>query len=524
MNYFRVQSALIAGLQSIPVEVECVQSRRLPYLSILGGAGNAVSELRERVIAALGTLFGGKFRLPARRFTVQITPGVHNLPLEQLDLAVAMAILGSCGQISADRVENLLFCGRLGLDGSLASTGGGEAALRRLIREAGYDSAVLPWLGSEVLSENQLKRGGGFRNLESAVQFLRGTELGIRASRSLETEAPPPGRVWSLIRGQERAKRLIEVAAAGKHHVLLKGAASARADLLAHALSTLLPPLRSEEAEEVRGIYALAGFGHVQPSRPFYSFASSSGLPPLLQDRRLSGVEEILLAHRGVLFVDQICEREKMLFPALEQPMRQGILQARMNERRVPIPLDLHVVASSALCACGAEGDPRLVCSCRSMEAKRVQTRLRRLLRHPFDLSLMIFPEAADTAADGGKEWTAAATRVEGARERMERRQGGVNARLREGEVFGVMPWGEKALRLWSVVDKRALGQREAFLAVARVALTLCDLRGGDSVSESDLLEAMHYFPFEGALPSGRAARESAPESNSIAIPNVRSP
>ncbi|MGZ3686024.1 MAG: ATP-binding protein, partial [Bdellovibrionota bacterium] len=459
MNYFRVQSALIAGLQSIPVEVECVQSRRLPYLSILGGGGNAASELRERVIAALGTLFGGKFRLPARRFTVQITPGVPNLPLEQLDLAVAMAILGSCGQISADRVENVLFYGRLGLDGSLARIGSGEAALRRILRSGGYDSAVLPLVGSEVLEEDQLKKGGGFRNLESVVQFLRGNELGIRANRSLESQAPPPGRVWSLIRGQERAKRLIEIAAAGKHHVLFQGAASARADLLSHALSTLLPPLRELEAEEVRGIYALAGIGHVQPSRPYYSFASSSGLPPLLGDRRLAGVEEVLLAHRGVLFVDQICEREKLLFPALEQPMRQGILQARMNERRVSIPLDLHVVASSALCACGAEGDPRLVCSCRSLEAKRYRARLRRLLRYPFDLSLMILPEAGDGAADAGPEWQAAADRVESARARMQRRQGDVNARLREGEVFGLMAWGEKALRLWGVVDKRAYGQ-----------------------------------------------------------------
>jgi|GEM_PF-1444930 len=511
-NFFRVQSAIIAGIQAIPVQVECAQSRRLPYLQIIGGSGQEAAELRERVMAALDS---SRLRIPARRITVQLQPAAHGLPLENLDLAVAVAILGSSGLIPATRVENLLICGSLGLDGSLRPIGN-TAALRRLLKQGGYSSALLPWNGSEILEEERLCSGGGFRTLSELVEFARGGHSGKKCTLDPESRPPPPSQVWNRIEGQVVAKRMLEVAAAGSHHVLLTGPKAARADLLAHALSILLPELSETESEEVRNVYALAGMG-IWPSRPFFAFASSTGLPPLLQDRRLGKVEEFLLAHRGVFFVDRVCEREPLLFPDLLGPMLTGKIQARVGKRRMEIPADPLVVATTSACACGAQGDQKLVCSCRPTEARRHRERWRRLLQYPFDLYLPLVAEKEQVSAASVEDTLEVrAERIQKARALMVLRQGKANGRLLEEEVLGVKQWKDSVLKLAKV-----LGHRQGlFLPLAKVALTLSDLRGSGLVEEQDLFEARHYFPERGAGESGsKAASSSLPDTKSIAIP-----
>lgn len=509
-NFFRAQSALFAGIQAIPVQVECVQSRRLPYLQIIGGSGQAASELRERVIAALHS---SRMRIPARRITVQLQPAAHGLLLEHLDLAVAVAILGSSGLIPASRVENLLICGSLGLDGSLRPISS-AAALRRLLKQGMYTSALLPWIGSEILNDQQLAHGGGFRNLNELVEFVRGNEKGRRSALEPESRPPPPDQVWNRIEGQGVAKRMLEVAAAGSHHVLLPGPTSARADLLAHALSSLLPVLNATESEEVRAVYALAGM-EFWPSRPFFAFGSSTGLPHLLQDRRLGKMEEFLLAHHGVFFIDRICEREPMLFPDLLGPMLYGKIQSRVGQRRFELPVETIVVAGTSACACGAVGDRKLACTCRPTEARRYRERWRRLLQYPFDLCLPLATESGPIRPDT-ESLADRADRVRVARLCMLQRQGKWNGRLLEHEVLAVKPWKDSVLKLLQVLGARQGGA----LRLARVALTLSDLRGAGAVEERDLFEAKHYFPEGGGTESGsKAASASLPETKSIAMP-----
>lgn len=513
MTYFRVQGALVAGIQAIPVQVECAQSRRLPFLQILGG-GSGASEQRERVIAALHS---SRLRLPPRRFTVQLRPGVAGLPLEQLDLAVAIAVLGSAGLVPSAAVEGLLLCGALGLDGALRSAGS-EAALRYLLREGGYSSGLLPWEGSEVLEEARTERGGGFRCLSDAVAFLRGQSAGGRKAGHESTAPASPAWSWGRLEGQEVVKRLLEISAAGGHHVLAPGPAGSRPDLFAHALSSLLPPLTDGEAEEVRAIRNLAGLAPDSClARPFFALGSCPGLPPLLKDRRLAKVEEVLLAHRGVLFVDQVCEREPTLFPALLEPMRSGRIQARVGPRRVAVPADPLVFAWSPACACGAKGSERLACTCRPTQARRYEERWRRLLRYPFDLCLAIGPSRPSGASTS---WESSSGRVHEARARMLARQGRVNARLGEGEVFEALSWKSNVSQLWKALEQREPEQGSRFLSLARLALTLCDLRGGELVEERDLLEAHHYFG-GGGEEGSRAASSSRPlpVTNSSAIP-----
>lgn len=516
MNYFRVQSALIAGVQAIPITVESAQSRRLPYLQILGGSGQAAAELKERVVAALHS---ARLRVPARRITVQLLPGAHGLPLEHLDLAVALAILGGNGQFPASRVENLLVCAGLGLDGGLRPAAN-SAALRRLLAAGEFRSALLPWEGSEILSGAQLGAGGGFRTLGEVVSFLRGEIGAAKAEEGAEREAPEPSRVWEKIPGQPVAKRLLEVAAAGLHHSFLPGPASARADLLAHALSSLLPPLGAAEAEEVRAIYGHAGLDR-GPSRPFHSFGAATGLPPLLPDRSLAKVGEALLAHRGVLYVENVVEHEAKLFPALLAPMRRGRFELSLANRRAFVPAEPLVLAHTGLCACGGLGSLRSACVCRPTEARRFRERWCRLLRYPFDLFLRLEPAGVPAGAEEPPE--ARATRVEGARALALSRQGRPNGRLTEAEALGAKAWAPGALSLLTAWEGRAEGRDLAPLL--RVALTISDLRAAHEVGERDLFEARHYFFLEpgdagAAGPPGRTeASSSAPETNSIPMP-----
>lgn len=512
VNFFRVKSALIAGVQAIPVQIESAQSRRLPYLQILGGSGKAAAELRERVVAAICS---SGFRVPARRITVQIQPGAHGLALEHLDLAVALAILGGSGQFPAPRVENLLICGALGLDGSLRPVGN-RAALRRLLSEGGYSSAILPWEGSEVLSSSQLRAGGGFHTLFEAVEFLRGRGAGARLSPKPEGEAPPPSRIFERIRGQTVAKRMLEVAAAGHHHALLSGPRGAGPEILAHALSALLPPLTAAEEEEVRSIYSLAGIERF-PSRPFHSLGSAPALPSLLSDSKLGRISEALLAHRGVLYLENVAEQDARIFPGLAALMKLGGFDLSAASRRSFVPADPLVMAHSHLCACGGAGSARLSCVCRPTEAKRYRQRWQRMLAFPFDLCLRLEEGRAENPGEGLEP---RAARVLAARARMLGRQGRPNGRLSEAEALSAGEWAPGALSLISAWQARERGRELASLL--RVGLTICDLREGAKVEERDLLEARHYFEgAEGeAVPPGRRPSiASAPETNSMPIP-----
>lgn len=512
VNFFRVKSALIAGVQAIPVQIESAQSRRLPYLQILGGSGKAAAELRERVVAAI---FSSGLRVPARRITVQIQPGAHGLALEHLDLAVALAILGGSGQFPAPRVENLLICGALGLDGSLRPAGN-RAALRRLLSEGGYSSAILPWEGSEVLSSSQLGAGGGFHTLFEAVEFLRGKGAGAQIGPRQEGEAPPPSRVFERIRGQAVAKRMLEVAAAGHHHALLSGPPGTGPELLAHALSALLPPLGASEEEEVRSIYSLAGIEQ-PPSRPFHALGSAPALPALLPDPALGRISGALLAHRGVLYLENVVEQDARVFPGLSALMKLGGFELSLASHRSFVPADPVVLAHSRLCACGGVGSARLACVCRPTEARRYRERWRRMLAFPFDLCLRLEEERADAPGEGLEP---RASRVLEARARMLARQGRPNGRLSEAEALAAGRWSPGALSLLSAWQARERGRELASLL--RVGLTVCDLRAGARAEERDLLEARHYFEgAEGAVvpPGRRLSIPSVPETNSMPIP-----
>lgn len=485
MKYFRVQSAVIFGIRALPVEVECVQSRRLPHLQILGCSSSEAMGLRERIIAAFGS---SGIALPARRITVRLSPPLNGVwaAIEALDLAVALSILGSTGAFTQARVEGLIVYGALRLDGSILSESE-TLPLRRLFRERGVPGALLPWGASSVLEEEGVAKGGGFRNLGEILEFLRsGTEAGPRSAPT-----PPPQDVAPLdsvletVVGQAVGKRVLEISAAGAHHTLLLGARGAGKTLLARSLPGLLPPLATEAREELALIHRFGNErwdGHPPFRAP----------DPQLSPRRLVGsgprlLGEFSLAHGGVLFLDELLERDRQFLEALRIPMERGTVPLGPTE----LPADAIVIGASNLCPCGGKGDPRSGCICSLTETRRYARRLSLALADRFDLRHVLGHASRDEK--NSLAYNDLRRRIAVARAKMQARQRKPNGRLLLTECFRFKLWDKRAERRWRLeLDRSGASQRSAG-ALARVALTISDLGEEAVVREKHVFEAAHY-------------------------------
>lgn len=484
MKYFRVKSAVFSGVRVIPVEVECVQSRRLPYLQVLGCSPAAANELRERISAAFSS---SRLAWPTRRVTVRLSPPLAGAALEPLDLAVAVAMLGSGGAFPQERVDGLLIFGSLGLDGRLQEAPEGRL-LRRVLREGEFGGALLPWRTSSVLEQLKDVRGGGFRTLCEVLEFLRASTA--RAARpDSEPENVPEEPVEALIErveGQSVAKRMLEIAAAGAHHSLLLGPRGMGKSLLARALPGLLPPLPAEMRDEVALVYR-------RQQEPWDGFPPFRAPEPGISSRRLLGCQrnmgELSLAHGGVLFLDEFLEHPRESLESLRVPMERGVV-------RLPaaggLPADALVLAAANLCPCGGRGDPRARCTCSQWDIRRYGRRLSLALEDRFDLRHLL-PARAQEEGGGRVSHAELRKRVSAARALMTARQGRANGRLELAEALAAKRWEESARERWRAeADRLGVSLRGA-ASLARVALTVSDLEGAAEVREKHVFEAAHY-------------------------------
>jgi magnesium chelatase family protein len=487
-----VHSRARAGVHAPAVRVEVHLAGGLPRMSIVGLPEAAVRESRERVRAAIQC---SQLEFPARRTTVNLAPADLRKDGGRFDLAIALGILAASDQVPLEAVRDVEFLGELALTGELRKVDGVlPAALAA--KQAGRGLLVPEANGAEAA----LVHGVEVRTARTLLEVCAGLE----GRRTLPRAQPQPcerldGPDLADVRGQARARRALEVAAAGGHHLLFVGPPGGGKTLLASRLPGLLPEASEAEALETAAIASVSGRG-LDPrrwrQRPFRHPHHTSSAVALAGGGSDPRPGEISLAHNGVLFLDELPEWGRHALEVLREPLESGSVSVSRAAWQGDYPACFQLVAAMNPCPCGWAGDPRGRCRCTADAIDRYRGRISGPLLDRIDIQVEVPrlpPEALRPDAPRGESSAAVRARVEAARERAHRRAGKPNARLDRGEVDAscVLAPADRRL-LERAVDQLQLSAR-AMHRILRVARTVADLAGSDAIATPHLAEALAY-------------------------------
>ncbi len=510
-------ASTLFGLDGVLVRVEVEAARGVPSFELVGLAEAAVRESRVRVKSALAQL---GVDISEHRITVNMAPADLKKSGSGFDLAIAVATLAALGIVPADALEGVLFLGELSLAGALHAVRGVLPQL--LTAKAGaiaravvaYDNLFEAGLVREVATH-------GARTLEDVVAALRGEGGLVKARLPEPTATVEPLEDMADVRGQASARRALEVAAAGGHNLLMIGSPGAGKTMLARRLPGILPPLAFDEAVEVAAIHSVAGAlpatRKIRFDRPFrapHHTVSEVGLVGG-GDRARPG--EVSLAHRGVLFLDELPEFRRSALESLRQPLEDGHVVIVRAGARATYPARAIVVGAMNPCPCGHQGDGSDRCSCSADRIRAYRARVSGPLLDRIDVHVALAPVRVVSLqkAKVGEPSAVVRARVEAARamqrERFTKKETSspLNATLTLNDLERVAALDERGSQaLGQAVAHLGLSAR-AYVKVLRVARTVADLAGKDAVSEADVAEAIAARVLDRAANSGRLATAS---------------
>jgi magnesium chelatase family protein len=496
----RVTTVAFQGIEAIPVDVQILIAPGKPGFNIVGLPDKAVAESRERV---QGALHASGLALPYKRITVNLAPA--DLPKEgsHYDLPIAVGIMVAMGAVPADAVQDHLVLGEVGLDGRITAVAGvlpaaiGANALGKGLICPDSCGAEAAWAGEDlpVLAPD---------SLIALANHFRGTQVLSQPKPAL---APAPGSLPDLkdIKGQESAKRALEIAAAGGHHMLMVGPPGAGKSMLASRLPSVLPPLSPRELLEVSMIASIAGKlagGRLSDRRPFRAPHHSASMAAMVGGGTRARPGEVSLAHQGVLFLDELPEFHPSVLDSLRQPLEAGETMIARANHRVSYPSRFQLIAAMNPCRCGRAGEPGHSCQRGPRCAADYQARISGPLLDRIDIRIEVpAVSAADLIVPAASEGSAeVAERVALARGLQLERYGrlGVRDVRNNGQTSAALiervaapdRAGQALLR--DAAQAMQLSAR-GYHRVLKVARTLADLDGAESVGRIHIAEALSY-------------------------------
>ena len=481
----------LQGVDYVPVKVECKITPGIG-IHLVGLADIAVKESLLRTITAMQA---NAFRIPGKRVIINLAPADLCKKGCHYDLPIALATIAESGQAEMRELERMVVVGELALDGRVRSVPGVVKAVQAAV-DNGF-GVIIPRANAKEVAElfadySPIYPVGTLREAIEVAETLRGDH--IWDLPEVQEEEPEPQGWWDRIPGQYGAKRALEIAAAGRHHMLMIGAPGSMKAALGKAMLDILPPMSKEEAMEVAKIWSAAGRNQQVKRRPFRAPHISASVATWAGggagDTILPG--EVSLAHNGVLYVDQFAEIPRVVGEFLRGPVEDGKVVIGRLRSKVEYPSRFQLILASNPCPCGyyGEGDR---CTCTKGVRERYMARLSGPVIDHVDVQVWVHPELPENVSVTGDPASVVAERVLAARERQMKRQGKLNSELDVTELSKFVPAGNEELSfLEEIITKMGLSAR-AFSRMVKIAMTIADLEGAERVRREHLAEAACY-------------------------------